>query len=111
MRVLILGGGGMIGRKLAARLADGGRLGDPEVTHLTLHDAVPPQPPAGARFPVTTLTSDFAQPGVVEGLIADRPDLVFHLAAVVSGEAEADFEAGDRVNLDGTRFLFDAIRR
>ncbi len=69
------------------------------------------RPPAGAAFPVETLTSDFAQAGAAERLIAPRPDLIFHLAAIVSGEAEADFEKGDRINLDGTRFLFDAIRK
>ncbi len=70
-----------------------------------------PQVPAGAPFKVETLTSDFAAPGEAEKLVADRPDLIFHLAAIVSGEAEADFEKGYRINLDGTRYLFDAIRK
>jgi nucleoside-diphosphate-sugar epimerase len=111
MHILILGGGGMVGRKLAERLARDGHLGGQEVTRLTLHDVVEPQVPAGAPFPVATLTSDFATEGEAEKLIVDRPGTVFHLAAIVSGEAEADFEKGDRINLDGTRFLFDAIRR
>jgi nucleoside-diphosphate-sugar epimerase len=110
MNILILGGGGMVGRKLADRLAKDGHLGGREITSLTLHDVVEPAAPADARFPVKSLTSDFAQPGAAEKLIADRPDVIFHLAAIVSGEAEADFEKGDRINLDGTRFLFDAIR-
>jgi nucleoside-diphosphate-sugar epimerase len=110
MHILILGGGGMVGRKLAERLAREGRLGGREIVRLTLHDVVEPQAPAGASFPVATLTSDFALAGEAEKLIADRPDVIFHLAAIVSGEAEADFEKGDRINLDGTRFLFDAIR-
>jgi nucleoside-diphosphate-sugar epimerase len=110
MRILILGGGGMVGRKLAERLAGDGHVGGREIAHLTLHDVVEPQAPAAAPFPVTTLTSDFSQPGEAERLIAERPDLIFHLAAIVSGEAEADFEKGDRINLDGTRFLFDAVR-
>jgi nucleoside-diphosphate-sugar epimerase len=111
MRILILGGGGMVGRKLAERLARDGRLGGQSVEHLTLHDVVEPQAPAGAAFPVETLTFDFALPGASEALLAGRPDVVFHLAAIVSGEAEADFDKGYRINLDGTRFLFDAIRR
>ena len=111
MHILILGGGGMVGRKLAERLAKDGGLGGRGIDRLTLHDVVEPQAPAGAPFPVRTLTSDFAQAGEALGLVADRPDVIFHLAAIVSGEAEADFEKGDRINLDGTRFLFDAIRQ
>jgi nucleoside-diphosphate-sugar epimerase len=57
------------------------------------------------------VVSDLSAPGEAEKLIAARPDLIFHLAAVVSGEAEADFEKGYRVNLDGTRRLFEAIRK
>jgi D-erythronate 2-dehydrogenase len=111
MHILILGGGGMVGQKLAARLAKDGAVGGRAIVKLTLHDVVAPKPPAAAPFPVETLTSDFAAPGEAERLIETRPDLIFHLAAIVSGEAEADFEKGDRINLDGTRFLFDAIRK
>jgi nucleoside-diphosphate-sugar epimerase len=110
MKILILGGGGMVGRKLATRLASDGELGGKAITALTLHDVIEPAAPSGAPFPVKTLTSDFAQPGEAEKLVADRPDVVFHLAAIVSGEAEADFDKGYRINLDGTRYLFDAIR-
>jgi D-erythronate 2-dehydrogenase len=111
MNILILGGGGMVGRKLADQLVRDGSLGGREIRSLTLHDVVEPAAPANAPFTVKTLTSDFARPGEPEKLVADRPDVIFHLAAIVSGEAEADFEKGDRINLDGTRFLFDAIRR
>ncbi|TIT55727.1 MAG: NAD-dependent epimerase/dehydratase family protein, partial [Mesorhizobium sp.] len=55
-------------------------------------------------------TGDLAEAGAAESLVASRPDVVFHLAGVVSGEAEANFDLGYRVNLDGTRALFDAIR-
>ncbi|HEX6317560.1 MAG TPA: NAD-dependent epimerase/dehydratase family protein, partial [Burkholderiales bacterium] len=95
MRILVVGAAGMIGRKLVERL-DG---------DLTLHDAVAFQAEA------KTVVSDLAAPGVAEALVADRPELIFHLAAVVSGEAEADFDKGYRVNLDGTRRLFEAIRQ
>jgi len=91
---LIIGAGGMIGRKLAARLPPQG---------LILHDVVP--------FEGASVVSDLAAPGEAEKLVATRPELIFHLAAVVSGEAEADFEKGYRVNLDGTRRLFEAIRK
>jgi nucleoside-diphosphate-sugar epimerase len=95
-RVLVIGAAGMIGRKLVERLAKDG-------AELTLHDVVP--------FHKNTVVSDLSAPGEAEKLVAERPDLIFHLAAVVSGEAEADFDKGYRVNLDGTRRLFEAIRK
>ena len=110
MHILIIGAAGMVGRKLAARLAADGHLGGRTITQATLHDVVAPAPPEGAPFPSTCLASDFAMPGECEKLVAGRPDVIFHLAAIVSGEAEADFDKGYRINLDGTRYLFDAIR-
>jgi nucleoside-diphosphate-sugar epimerase len=59
---------------------------------------------------VETVVADLSQPGAAAELLAERPDVVFHLAAVVSGEAEADLEKGYRVNLDATRMLFEANR-
>ena len=56
------------------------------------------------------MASDFADAGAAAPLIAERPDVIFHLAAIVSGEAEAEFDKGYRINLDGTRYLIDAIR-
>jgi nucleoside-diphosphate-sugar epimerase len=109
MQILILGAAGMVGRKLTERLVAEGGLGGQAITRLVLHDVVEPQRP-DASFAVDTLTSDFSVAGEAEKLIASRPDVIFHLAAIVSGEAEADLEKGYRINLDGTRFLFDAIR-
>jgi nucleoside-diphosphate-sugar epimerase len=111
MHILILGAAGMVGAKLLQRLARDGQLGDKAITKATLHDVVEPTAPGDTPFSVETHASDFAQAGEAERLIAGRPDVIFHLAAIVSGEAEADFEKGDRINLDGTRMLFDAIRR
>ncbi len=110
MHILILGAAGMIGRKFLDRLAREGELGGREVAKVTAHDVVAPVKPAGATFAFEPLTGDFAVPGAAETLIAGRPDLILHLAAIVSGEAEADFDKGYRINLDGTRMLFDAIR-
>lgn len=101
----------MIGRKLADRLSAGGRLGEREIGQLTLFDVVPGQSPANAGFDVHVQTGDLSAVGTAEELVASRPDVIFHLAAIVSGEAEDDFEKGYRINLDGTRYLFDAIRR
>ncbi len=110
MNILILGGGGMVGRKLIERLALDGHLGGREIASATLHDVIEPTVPAGASFPVRTLTSDFSLPGEAEKILVDRPEVIFHLAAIVSGEAEADFDKGCRINLDGIRYLFDTIR-
>jgi nucleoside-diphosphate-sugar epimerase len=111
VKVLVVGAAGMIGRKLVARLAKDGGLAGEAITELALHDVVPPAPPEHVPFALKILTSDLSAPGEAEKLVAGRPDLVFHLAAIVSGEAEADFEKGYRINLDGTRRLFEAIRR
>jgi nucleoside-diphosphate-sugar epimerase len=111
MKILVIGGGGMVGVKLINRLAKDGRLGSQEITKLIRHDVVLPPPPPAAAFPVETLLGDLSTPGEAEKLVAMKPDVIFHLAAIVSGEAEADFEKGYRINLDGTRFLFEAIRK
>jgi nucleoside-diphosphate-sugar epimerase len=94
-KTLVIGAAGMIGRKLVSRLRG--------ETELIQHDVVP--------FEGASAVSDLSTPGEAEKLVAQRPDTIFHLAAVVSGEAEADFEKGYRVNLDGTRRLFEAIRK
>ncbi|SCZ07831.1 Nucleoside-diphosphate-sugar epimerase [Microvirga guangxiensis] len=99
----------MVGRKLTERLVKDGQLNGQAITRLVLHDVIQPEAPQ-ASFEIAALASDFSQPGEAEKLIASRPDVIFHLAAIVSGEAEADLEKGYRINLDGTRFLFDAIR-
>lgn len=111
MRVLVLGAAGMVGRKLVERLALDGGIGGRPVQHLLAHDIVVPALPARVPFAAETGAGDIGEAGVVQALVAGRPDTIFHLAAIVSGEAEADFEKGYRVNLDGTRHLFEAIRR
>ena len=110
MKVLIIGGAGMVGRKLAERLAGDGELAGKAVSSLTLYDVVPALPPPAAKLPVKIATGDLPSPGEAERLMADRPDIIFHLAAIVSGEAELDFDKGYRINLDGTRLLLEAIR-
>ena len=110
MKVLIIGGAGMVGRKLAERLAGDGELAGKAVSSLTLYDVFPALPPPAAKLPVKIATGDLPSPGEAERLMADRPDIIFHLAAIVSGEAELDFDKGYRINLDGTRLLLEAIR-
>ncbi|EHM02986.1 NAD dependent epimerase/dehydratase family protein [Acetobacteraceae bacterium AT-5844] len=109
MRITILGGGGFLGRKLAARLAREGQLGGKAITSLTLFDLnVPPVPEAA--FPVRRLAGDIAEPTAVAEAIPPGTDVVFHLAAVVSAAAEADFDLGMRVNLHGTLAVLEACR-
>lgn len=110
MHVLIIGAAGMVGRKLAAKLASEGHLGGNQVTKMTLVDVIAPQGPAGFGGAVNAREADLSTVGEAEKLAATRPDVIFHLAAIVSGEAELDFDKGYRINLDGTRYLFDAIR-
>jgi nucleoside-diphosphate-sugar epimerase len=110
LHILILGAAGMVGRKLAERLVKDGHLGGREITRMTLQDVVAPAKPAGAALPISLVTSDFADPATAAPLLTHRPDVIFHLAAIVSGEAEAEFDKGYRINLDGTRYLIDAIR-
>ncbi|HXB80921.1 MAG TPA: D-erythronate dehydrogenase [Bradyrhizobium sp.] len=110
MHILVFGAAGMVGRKLVDRLVTDGRLGKDAITKMTLHDVVAAKKPKKVGFPVEVSAGDFAVPGVAEKLLANRPDVIFHLAAIVSGEAELDFDKGYRINLDGTRMLFDAIR-
>jgi nucleoside-diphosphate-sugar epimerase len=110
MHILIIGAAGMVGRKLLDRLVADGGLDNKAVDKLTLVDVVAPSAPAGFKGDAKLVTADLSQPGEAEKLVAGRPDVIFHLAAIVSGEAEADFEKGYRINLDGTRYLFEAIR-
>jgi NAD(P)-dependent dehydrogenase (short-subunit alcohol dehydrogenase family) len=110
MHILITGAAGMIGRKLVARLVKDGQLNGQKIDRLTLIDVVAPEKPAGFTGAVEASTSDLSNPGAAAKAIAEKPDVIFHLAGVVSGEAEIDFEKGYRVNLDGTRALLEAIR-
>jgi nucleoside-diphosphate-sugar epimerase len=111
MHILIIGAAGMVGRKLTQKLVAEGSLGGKPITALTLVDVVAPAHPAGFTGTLNTSAEDLSTPGVAAQTIVDRPDVIFHLAAIVSGEAEADFDKGYRINLDGTRYLFEAIRQ
>ncbi len=110
MHILILGAAGMIGRKLVDRLLADGEVGGRGISRMTLFDVVEPVAPASGSVAIETVAGDLPAAGQAASLVASRPDLIFHLAAIVSGEAEADFEKGYRVNLDGTRDLFEAVR-
>lgn len=110
MHILVIGAAGMVGRKLTEALVRDGGIGGRPIERFTLADVVAADRPAGFAGAVESVAADLSAPGVAAGLVATRPDLIFHLAAIVSGEAEADFEKGYRINLDGTRLLLEAIR-
>jgi nucleoside-diphosphate-sugar epimerase len=110
MHILITGAAGMIGRKLVARLVAAGALNGKPIDKLTLIDVSAPQKPQGFNGSVESRAADIADAAAARAAAAGRPDVIFHLAAVVSGEAELDFEKGVHVNLDGSRALIEAIR-
>jgi nucleoside-diphosphate-sugar epimerase len=109
MKITILGGGGFLGRKLAARLARDGALGGKAISELTLFDLHAPAPMA-TPFPLRCLGGDVADPAAVAAAIPPGTGVVFHLAAVVSAAAEADFDLGMTVNLHGTLAVLAACR-
>lgn len=110
MKVLVIGGAGMVGQKLAQRLAKDGRLGASEISEMHLYDVVEAAKPASAKFKITTSTGDLPAKDETNKLVAAKPDVIFHLAAIVSGEAEQDFDKGYRINLTGTYNLLESVR-
>jgi nucleoside-diphosphate-sugar epimerase len=110
MHILITGAAGMIGRKLTERLAKDEALAGKPIDKLILLDAVSPARSESFKGKVESVAADLATSEEAAKAIAGRPEMIFHLAGVVSGEAELDFDKGYRVNLDGTRALLEAIR-
>jgi D-erythronate 2-dehydrogenase len=110
MHVLIIGAAGMIGRKLTTAIVKNGGLDGKKVDTLTLIDVIAPAAPEGFPGKVNAYAANIAEPAATQRAIAERPDVIFHLAAIVSGDAEANLEKGYTINLDGTRLLFDAVR-
>jgi nucleoside-diphosphate-sugar epimerase len=113
MKVIITGGAGFLGRRLAAKLLERGTLTGPDgktqrIDEIALVDIAPATGFDDAR--IRPVRGDIADPSLVARVIDDATCSVFHLAAVVSGQAEADFGLGMRVNLDATRHLLDACR-
>ncbi|GIX14200.1 MAG: hypothetical protein KatS3mg118_2159 [Paracoccaceae bacterium] len=109
MHVVITGAGGFLGNRLARALAERGRLRGAPITALTMADLSAPEPVA-APFPVRSRACDVAQRDQVDALLSDGAEVIFHLAAIVSGQAEAEFDLGMAVNLTGSLNLFQAAR-
>ena len=115
MNVLITGGAGFLGRRLLAALLARGTLPDAggveqPIARLRVSDVAEPPAPLPDDPRIETVYGDFSARGAAAGLLEDDTHVVFHLAAVVSGQAEEDLDLGLRINLDGTRRLLDACR-
>jgi D-erythronate 2-dehydrogenase len=110
MHILVIGAGGMLGAKLIGRLVHDKTINGKPITKITRHDVVLAPAPPQSEFKISTLMGDVSEMDEATSVIAEKPDMIFHLAAIVSGEAEADFDKGYRINLDGTRNLLEAIR-
>ncbi|MCC0029409.1 MAG: SDR family oxidoreductase [Brucellaceae bacterium] len=110
MRIVMTGAAGMVGRKLTARLLADGMLRGQAITDLHLHDVVASDAVSANGIDVHVHSGDLSDAGAIEALVATKPDVIFHLAGVVSGEAETDFDKGYRVNLKGTADIYDAVR-
>ena len=109
MKILVLGAAGMIGRKLIERLLADGVLRGEKIEAIHGFDVARPEISDDGNIAVTVSTGDISDAATVDALVSVKPDVIFHLAAIVSGEAEADFDKGYRINLRGTQNLFDSI--
>ena len=109
MKILITGGGGFLGFKLARTLLARGELGGKSIAGITLLDGA--FPASAKELKVKAVVGDISDKAVVASVCTPDTDAVFHLAAVVSGAAEADFDLGMRVNLQGTRGLLEQMRK
>ena len=113
MRIVITGGAGFLGTRLARKLLERGSLVDAAGKSRPLRQLVLLDVAAAAIADprVTAIAGDLADPAVIERVVTPDTDSIFHLAAVVSGQAEAEFDTGMRVNLDATRALLERCRR
>ena len=109
MKVLIIGGGGLVGQKLARRLAERGELRGAKIDAMILADVVDPAP-VEAPFPVDLVTCDISDKASVEAAIPADVDVIYLLAAIVSGQAETDLDLGYRVNMTGTWNVLERCR-
>lgn len=114
MQVLITGGAGLLGARLARQLLERGTLADAsgrqqEIERITLLDVVPAQGFDDPRVQVRQ--GDIADENTIRAALTPQTQSIFHLAAIVSGQAEADFDLGMRINFDATRLILEQARK
>ena len=110
MKILIIGAAGMIGQKLIVKLLSLKSLNGKKIKELILFDVIKSPKIEDSHIKIKIKSGDLSNLLVTKKLIKDKPDLIFHLAAIVSGHAEKEFELGWNINTRGSWGLFEAIR-
>ena len=110
MKILIMGGAGMIGQKLLNLILKKEKINNQKITEITLFDIIEAPYPDGTNIPIQSKSGDISKTDVSKNLISSKPDIIFHLAAIVSGQAEQEFDLGWDINAKGSWGLFEAIR-
>jgi len=110
MHIAITGAAGFLGQRLVQQLLTRGELRQQPITRLTLIDQIEAPFPNAGNISVSSRALDITESGALESVLEQRPDVIYHLAAVVSSAAEADLELGMRVNFDATRALLEGCR-
>ena len=110
MKILIMGGAGMVGQKLLNKILNKQELRNKKISEITLFDIIKAPYPESTTIPIVTKSGDISDPSVSANIISSKPDVIFHLAAIVSGQAEQEFDLGWDINTKGSWGLFEAIR-
>ena len=115
MKIVITGGAGFLGRRLARTLLQRGTLigpsgADEPIDTIVVLDTVTPEPAITTNPRLHVAIGDITDRATLAQIIDDRTTSVFHFAAVVSAAAEADFDLGMRINLHGTLAVLEACR-
>ena len=111
MKILIMGGAGMIGQKLLNLLLKKENINNQKISQITLFDIIEAPYPLDTNIPIQSKSGDISDVNVSKNLISFKPDIIFHLAAIVSGQAEQEFDLGWNINAKGSWGLFEAIKQ
>ena len=111
MKILIMGGAGMIGQKLLNLILKKEEINNEKISEITLFDIIDAPYPQDAMISIKSTSGDISDEKVSKNLVSSRPDIIFHLAAIVSGQAEQEFDLGWNINAKGSWGLFEAIRQ
>jgi len=111
MKILIMGGAGMIGQKLLNLILKKEEINNEKISEITLFDIIDAPYPQDTNILINSTSGDISDEKVSKNLISSKPDIIFHLAAIVSGQAEQEFDLGWNINAKGSWGLFEAIRQ